>query len=87
MTIDKITGIVIIALNIAGLCFIGALLISNVIKKNIGPHSRNKKHSPESKSQDKGNLGHGNINASEDDDIFEDMDLMDFDDLDLDDFD
>lgn len=87
MAMDKITGIVIIALNIAGLCFIGAMLISGVIKKNIDRQSRNKTHSPEDKNQYRGDLGHGNINYSKDDDIFDDMDLMDFDDLDLDDFD
>ncbi|GEM_PF-4360627 len=84
---NKITDIIIIVLNIAGLCLVVAMLISAMVKKVINKHNMNKNYSPANKKIVKSHMTHENINSNEDDDIFDDMDLMDFDDLDLDDFD
>ncbi len=87
MSSENITGIIIIVLNIAGLCFMLIMLILAVKDKLTGRNDRTDLHSHSDKKYMKPDLTPGDLTVEGGDNIFDDMDLMDFDELNLDDFD
>ena len=87
MNPENITVIVIIILNIAGLCFMLIMSIFAIKNKLAGQgHKASSNSNTDNKPVTPG-LNPGDLNIDGGEDIFDDMDLMDFDELNLDDFD
>ncbi len=84
MNPSNITAIIILILNIAGLCFMLIMSIFAIRNKTFGKASS--KSSTNNKPV-RPRLNPGDLNIDGGEDIFDDMDLMDFDELNLDDFD
>ncbi len=88
MNPGNITVIIVIILNIAGLCFMLIMSIPAIKNKLAGQDDN--KASSNSYTDDKPmkpDLNPEDLDIDGGEDIFDDMDLMDFDELNLDDFD
>ena len=87
MSPGNITGIIVIILNIAGLCFMLIMSFFFIKNKFAGQGGKTVTRSYANKNFMKSDLNSGDLDIDGGDDIFDDMDLMDFDELSLDDFD
>ena len=87
MNPENITVIIVIILNIAGLCFMLIMSIFAIKNKLAGQDYKASSNSCTNNKPMKPGLNPGDLNIDGGEDIFDDMDLMDFDELNLDDFD
>lgn len=87
MNFGNIMFIVVIILNIAGLCLMLIMSIPAIKNKLAGQDDKASTNSYTDNNPMKPGLNPEDLDIDGGEDIFDDMDLMDFDELNLDDFD
>ncbi len=87
MNPENIMVIIVIILNITGLCFMLIMSILAIKNKFAGQDDKTSFNSYTDNKPMQPGLNPGDLNIDGGEDIFDDMDLMDFDELNLDDFD